>query len=546
MSTSIQLPRIAFVIPRYLPEMVGGAETLLQGYAEQLHEHGYLVEVLTTCTDQLGAWNNALPPGPDVVRGVPVRRFLTDIGNRRRYWQLAEELSSAGHLEYRKQRALLHESLNSAELISYLQRSIGDYEAVLVGPYAFGLAFAAAQAAQGKAIWVPCLHDEPLAHCTVVREALEEARGILFNAEAEQCFAREQLGLANPHAAVVGCGFPIDAPRGDGARFRAQRQVPGPLLLYAGRIIPEKNVGQLVSLFEQYRQRYHPDTTLALVGERSGIDVERPGVRALGRLPAETLRDAYAAADLFCQPSRNESFSIVIMESWLEQRPVLVHDDCAVTREHVARSQGGWTFSDFESFAAALSAAIDQPQAAAERGRLGYEYVQQHYAWPVVFGRLAGALDQLLAERTLVEQLSQRGIRRALEFTREHYQARLGDLVEEAVPEERRLSIDQLLTPLRHQAAIGLPQHRVESRARLIGPIIAWLRRNLTSHLKEPYVDVIVQQQALFNAELIERLQHALEYSIREQRRMERHIRLLESQLKAAQHRTDSSEPPTS
>ena len=47
---------------------------------------------------------------------------------------------------------------------------------------------------------------------------------------------------------------------------------------------------------------------------------------------------------------------ITQVSQWLQQRPVLVHDDCAVTREHVVRSQGGWTFSDFESFAAALSA----------------------------------------------------------------------------------------------------------------------------------------------------------------------------------------------
>jgi glycosyltransferase involved in cell wall biosynthesis len=545
MPVDTSLLRIAFVVPRYLPEMVGGAETLLQGYAEQLAERGYPVEVFTTCADQLGAWENALQPGEETIRGVRVRRFPIDVTDPKHYWRLAEELSRAGRLDYGDQLTLLRASLNSAALCGALGRELGRYDAVIIGPYAFGLAFGAARAAAGKAIWVPCLHDEPMAHMAVVREALEEARGILFNADAEERFARERLGLINPSSAVVGYGFAPDSPRGDGARFRARHGLHGPFILYAGRIIPEKNAGQLLDLFERYHHERDPNVSLVLVGEGGGVDTARPGVRALGRVSAEDLRDAYAAAELFCQPSRNESFSIVIMESWLQGRPALVHAACDVTREHVERSGGGWAFADFASFAAAVSAATGQPEAARERGDHGRAYVREQYAWPIVAGRLERALTRLAAARPLAAELSQRGVRRALEFTRERYHARLGDVLEEALPAERRLSVEHLLAPLR-QSGDALPPYRVESRIPVVGPLIAWARRQLTAHLKEPYVDAIARRQAAFDAELVERVQYALEHALREQRRMERRIRFLEAELKAARHDTDSSDVTSS
>lgn len=537
---SLQRPvRLAIVTPRYLPEMIGGAETLLQGYAEQLCARGHHVDVLTTCADQLGAWKNALEAGEEHIRGVLVRRFALDASDQQRYWRLANELSRMGTLDYRKQQALLQAGLNSTELCGYLQSTIESYDAVIIGPYAFALIFAVARIAAGKAIWLPCLHDEPLAQLAVVREALEEAHGILFNTAAEERLARERLGLANPATALVGYGFDADAPLGDATRFRRRFGLPGPLLLYTGRIIPEKNIEQLLELFGRYRTERNPAATLALVGEGGGIDLARPGVRALGALSAADLRDAYAAADLFCQPSLNESFSIVIMEAWQQRRPVLVHADCAVTAEHVAHSGGGWSFADDTSFAAAVAEVLSNPAEAQARGKRGYAYVQQHYTWPIVIARLECALAELLAPRSLAHDLSQRGVRRALEFTREHYHARMGDLLSEVLPEPQRLSIEQLLAPLQQQGVLTAPSYRVESRIPLIGSLIAWLRRNLTSHLKEPYIDVLAQQQTAFNTRIVDQLRQALEHSQREQRRLERRVRHLEAEIQALRHTVD-------
>ncbi len=56
-------PRIAFCVPRYGAEVVGGAETLCRLLAENLAAHGTPVEVLTTCAVDHFTWADHHPEG---------------------------------------------------------------------------------------------------------------------------------------------------------------------------------------------------------------------------------------------------------------------------------------------------------------------------------------------------------------------------------------------------------------------------------------------------------------------------------------------------
>ena len=76
-----------------------------------------------------------------------------------------------------------------------------------------------------------------------------------------------------------------------------------------------------------------------------------------------------------------------------------------------------------------------------------------------------------------------------------------------------------------------MPEYEVASGAPLVGPAIAALRRNLTSHLREPYLDPIIERQEAYNQLLLDTLLPALERSIRAQQRLERQVRRLEQQL---------------
>ncbi len=121
------------------------------------------------------------------------------------------------------------------------------------------------------------------------------------------------------------------------------------------------------------------------------------GVRDLGFVSAQEKHDAHPAAPVFCLPSVNESFSIVLMESWLHETPALVHAGCAVTVEHCRHANGGLYFAGYDEFAATLDYLFDHPAAAAAMGRGGRAYVLSRYRWPVIIPRYRDLFARALA-----------------------------------------------------------------------------------------------------------------------------------------------------
>jgi glycosyltransferase involved in cell wall biosynthesis len=110
--------------------------------------------------------------------------------------------------------------------------------------------------------------------------------------------------------------------------------------------------------------------------------VDRKYVTDLGYVSEQDKHDACAAALAFVQPSVNESLSIVIMESWLASRPVVVHAGCAVTAHHVKRSQGGLAFGTYFEFEEILNLLLDEPGLGDALARNGRAYVLNELSWP--------------------------------------------------------------------------------------------------------------------------------------------------------------------
>jgi len=92
-------------------------------------------------------------------------------------------------------------------------------------------------------------------------------------------------------------------------------------------------------------------------------------------------------------PSRHESLSMVVLESWMMQRPVLVNGDCEVLRGQVLRADGGLYYRRYEEFAAAMDLLLQEPALAERLGRQGQAYFEANYAWP----RILEKYERLLA-----------------------------------------------------------------------------------------------------------------------------------------------------
>lgn len=523
--------RIGLVVPRYGIDVVGGAEQLVRGLAEQLVNRGYITEVFTTCTNDMLEWNNYYESGTTTINGVLVRRFRTDDVDIGQVHRTARKAFAEVRVTYNEQLEFVRQSVNSQELYQYLRDHQDEFRCFIFAPYLFGTTYWGVRTVPDKALLLPCLHDEPFARFAIYRELLEQVRGVLFNTKAEGRFATEQLGMTNSNTAVVGYGFDPSMPRGDGERFRKKHNLPHETMVYVGRLQGGKNVPLLVDYFARYKNERPGPLTLALCGEGEVIQLARPDIVELGFLSDDEKNDAYEAAMVFCQPSVNESFSIVIMEAWLQDTPVIVHGDCAVTSEHVYLSGGGWTFRSYEEFRAVLDQMLNEPSIREARGRAGHQYVVNKYSWDAVTDRLIDGIERFTQPLSLREQLSRRGIQRVLEFSQERVEDLLGQVVARAESDLAQGLSHSQIDELRDAAHVSMPEYQVQSGAPVVGDLIATVRQNLTSHLREPYLDPIIERQEHYNKLLVDTLLPALERSLRSQQRLERQVRLLEQQV---------------
>lgn len=389
--------RVAFVVPRYGADVVGGAETLVRGLAEHLAATGTLVEVLTTCARDHLSWKNVLPAGTSHDAGVVVRRFPVRLRDTRRHAWLQQRILRGSRLRPREEARWVEESVGSTELFAHLAARAPDYDLVCFAPYLFGTTLRGVSLVPGRAVLIPCLHDEPFAHLGVVRDAFQACRGFIFNSPPEAALAETLYGIGDRPAGVVGLGFDPPPPA-DGAALRQRYGLEGPLLFYLGRKETGKNVPLLIEYALRYRDLRRSDLTLVLAGD--GPVTAPPGaagVRDLGYLDAGAKAAAYRAATVVCQPSVNESFSIVLMEAWLAGTPVLVHARSAVTTHHVMTAGGGLAFENFYEFAEALDLLLEDPDRRRRLGGQGRAYVEATYSWPAVTARLYETLERLVA-----------------------------------------------------------------------------------------------------------------------------------------------------
>ena len=390
--------RLALIVPRYGPDILGGAETLARRLAERLPRDEFDVTVLTTCARDLLTWRNELPPGETEIGGRRVLRFPMDHRRRdaRLYRRLTDRANRGEPLSPDEQAAWLENAAHSPALYTHLARHGEAYDLLLFLPYLFGTTLYGSTIWPEKSVVCPCLHDEPYAYFDDVRAMLRSVRGLMYLTPPEQALAEEKLGIRHPRAQRV--GFGLDPFRADGDRFRRKFGLKGPFLLYAGRLEPTKNVMQLFAFFAAYR-RSQPrrDLKLVLIGGGSLAPPDRPDIVSLGYLPAADLRDAYAAATILCQPSLVESLSLVLLEGWLAGTPALVHGHCPVTRDHVRRSNGGLYFTSAAEFAGAVDWLLDHPRQRRRMGQAGRRYVQREHHWPTVLDRFRQAAATWLA-----------------------------------------------------------------------------------------------------------------------------------------------------
>ena len=196
--------------------------------------------------------------------------------------------------------------------------------------------------------WAPAIAER----CALGRERLTELLGgyekaladSRFNAAEIEQLSRRKDGMRLQVEVLPIC---VEAPAVATEPMRASLAEVlsgrGPLLLFVGRIAPQKNHIGLFRLLQELRRRRFPGAELILAGDGRGFEQYEEflcsqsrkmglegAVHFLGKVPESDLWTLYRKADVLCCVSRHEGFCVPVVEAFLAGLPVVATADGAV------------------------------------------------------------------------------------------------------------------------------------------------------------------------------------------------------------------------
>jgi glycosyltransferase involved in cell wall biosynthesis len=383
---------IIFVTPWYGKDAIGGAETLCKLVIEHLNAYKIPVEVFTTCSKEFNSdWTNNLKPGQYDENGVTVTRFKVDNRNTGIFNSLNQKILSNQTLDENEEKQFFENNINSSDMMDSILK---DKSSIFVFiPYLYGTTFFGAQIHPQRSVIIPCLHDEGYAKMFLMKKLLSNVSSLLFNSNAEKILA-QQLLKTIPKNQVIGLG--IEPPQETNPENFKRKFNLDKFILCSGRKETGKNTPLLIKYFCKYLEQNNSDLKLVLTGKGQTDIPQKFSKNILDIfLSKEDLYNAFQSATLFCMPSINESFSIVLMESWAQKTPVLVHENCSVTKEHCLQSNGGLYFSSFEEFEECVKFYLENQEIREKIGINGFEYVQNNYSWEKIINQYLEFFESL-------------------------------------------------------------------------------------------------------------------------------------------------------
>ncbi len=389
--------KLAFVTPRYGPEVIGGAETAARMLAERLcRRPGWQVEVLTSCAMDHLTWENTETPGTSTLNGVTVHRFPTASRRQLDYFDLDAKIRLAptvvGLAEARRWVAL--NGPMCPGLVDAV--SVTDADVVACYPYLFATTVDGIAVSPVPTVLHPAAHDEPALYLSAFRHAFRHVDGFVYHTEAERDLMEYAYGNGAKPQIVLGLG--VNDPVGEGRRGGDLLGLgERPYLCYLGRVDEHKGCGMLAEYFARYKERHPGNLALAMVGPISDTAPEHPDIVATGTVSEADKWDILGGASVMVTPSAYESFSLVLLEAWSLDVPVLVNASCAATMEHCRRSGGGLWFESFRTFEVTVERLVDDDRLRRTLGEAGHRYTQRYYRWSSIIDRYTRFLGGVAA-----------------------------------------------------------------------------------------------------------------------------------------------------
>lgn len=214
----------------------------------------------------------------------------------------------------------------------------------------------------------------------------------------------KKLGVNEKNIFVTGTG-PVIADTADPGRFRNKYNISGNIVLFIGQGYKYKGISDLLKA-AKIVFRFSKETNFIFIGPHTRYS-ERlfkkkldPRIMHLGNLDLQAKTDALAACDIFCLPSRQESFGAVFLEAWYFRKPVIGLNIPQVRCLIKDGSNGFLVEPEPEIIANRIMELIGSPDLRKKMGISGKEMVENNFTWDILYDKTFTVYQNILNKFT--------------------------------------------------------------------------------------------------------------------------------------------------
>ncbi len=238
------------------------------------------------------------------------------------------------------------------------------------------------------------------------RKRLLEGAGFLHVLNRDEAELLEPIAIRVPRVVLPNGMFSTEVGRrAERGRFYARYPVldSKPYILFLNRLHYKKGLDYLAKIFSVVAEK-NPDVRLVVVGPDYGAQndfeqavrkfdlVER--VLIPGPMYGDAKLEALTDAACFCLPSRQEGFSMAIIEALSVGCPVVISENCHFPE--VRQSRSGFVLPlEIERFAAAVLRILDDSRLRTDMGKAGEALIAGSFTWERIAERTELAYSDL-------------------------------------------------------------------------------------------------------------------------------------------------------
>jgi len=388
--------KIAFVVNRYALNISGGGEFETRMLAEHLSSV-YDVEVMTSCANDYTTWENYYDEEITQINGVTVRRFPTaKARNNRRLDEAARRMQKG--IEGAEQEWIEEIGPYCPSLIDFLRVHSEEYKAIFFMTYSFYTTVMGMKLGLKNAVLIPTAHDENNIYKPIYKDVIESAPAFLFNSYEEKAFLEEKFDAKGKLSRTTCMG--LDIPEYEDWTLPEKYAQYDNYVVYTGRVTRRKNFRQLNKYFMEYKRKHDTDLKLLVLGHVDNAMqlIHHKDIIYLGFVTEEEKAKLLKNAKFLIMPSLYESLSIVILESMMLGRPVLVNGECPVLKGQCIRSNAGLYYDNYAEFEKAMEYLLTNTQSYEQLCQNAVRFVKENYSWDFVVKNVGSLIEEISCE----------------------------------------------------------------------------------------------------------------------------------------------------